>query len=708
MLLTDSAISPEKRGPIGFQIGLSTFGILALELALIRWTSSQIRVFAYFNNLVLICSFLGMGLGVALGARHRGLVHCTLPALFVLSIPLAFSQSLHFMHMPFPDQTVALWGGEAFSGAMVQYISNLLVFILLFSLVIIVFLFAGSPVGFLFSKLPILRAYSCDLFGSLLGIVVFVMATFLNAGPPVWLCIGCLPFVWLSRKPLSLLAFAGILVLAWCSVDGAVYSSYNRIDVRACRSGLRLDVNRDFHQFIYDFSDRTMTNGTVSTEALKRLGFLRDVYDLPFQVNNARHSALIVGAGTGNDVQAALRNDYRQVYSVDIDGKIIELGKRLHPEKPYEDPRVITVVNDARAFFEQYHGKPFDVICYGLLDSHAMFSSMSSLRLDNYVYSEEGIRSAWRHVSERGHLSISFSVYAGQWIADRLYWTIAKATGTPPIAIYHGMNFGATYLVAPDMNHLRDDRLAKYPRIYPSSGETSVRTVSDDWPFLYVRPGLFPWGYVTVLATLLIIAFVSTPLAFGRKTITSDFDSVLFFMGAGFLLIETRGVTSLSLLFGSTWIVNSAIFTGILAMILLANLLVERFRLKRPLPWFFLLLLCIVPLWASDNAILNHYPLLIRGLLGGFINALPIGVAGIIVSILLSRSANPTASLGSNLLGSVLGGCLEYLSMLLGLKALALLASLFYLLASFFLSRRSGQYYNKAALMPSMPADRPI
>jgi hypothetical protein len=113
----------ENRGPIALQIGLSTFGILALELALIRWTSGQIRVFAYFKNLVLISSFLGMGLGVALGRKYRRLIHYTLPALFLLSIPLAFSQSLHLMHLPFPDQTFHLWRLEYLSMCLGQGLS---------------------------------------------------------------------------------------------------------------------------------------------------------------------------------------------------------------------------------------------------------------------------------------------------------------------------------------------------------------------------------------------------------------------------------------------------------------------------------------------------------------------------------------------------------------------------------------------------------
>ncbi len=681
----------ERRGPIEIQIALATFGILALELAIIRWTSSQIRIFAYFNNLVLIGAFMGMGLGVALGRRFGGLMHWTLPALLLLSIPLAFSEHLGLIHMAFPDKGVFLWGGERLQGDAVQYLCNVVLFIFLFELIVIVFLMAGAAVGCLFAKLPPLRAYSFDLAGSLFGIIGFTVATLFNASPPIWLLIGGLPFVWLSRKPLSLVCLAATILLGWYSINEAVYSPYNRIDIQTGDRSYVLEVNRDFHQYMHDLSDRALTDTTRPAEKLQEGLFLRDVYDLPFQMNTHRGQALIVGSGTGNDVQAALRNGYRKVFSVDIDGEIIALGKRLHPEKPYSDSRVVPVVNDARAFFEQYQGEPFDNICYGLLDSHAMFSSMSSLRLDNYVYTEEGIRAAWEHLSSGGHLSISFSIFAGKWISDRLFWTITKATGKKPVAVYHGMHHGATYMVAPNMGNLIHTRLKGYPRLIPERTIKAVRTTTDDWPFLYIRPGHMPWGYVIVLGAILIIAAVTTPLAFGRKALTSDFDPVLFFMGAAFLLIETRGVTSLSLVFGSTWIVNSAIFAGILTTVLGANLCVARFRFQNALPWFFGLFMALSLLWGFDTAMLNQFSMLSRGFIGGIVNALPIGFAGIIVSISLARSANPTASLGSNLLGSVVGGCLEYFSMYIGLQALVLLAAVLYLAALYFLIKTRRQ-----------------
>ena len=94
------------------QIGITTFAILALELALIRWISGQVRILAYFNNLILIACFLGMGLGVVVGRRHAGLVHLALPALAAICVPFAFAGELGLMHLPFPDPAVHLCGAE--------------------------------------------------------------------------------------------------------------------------------------------------------------------------------------------------------------------------------------------------------------------------------------------------------------------------------------------------------------------------------------------------------------------------------------------------------------------------------------------------------------------------------------------------------------------------------------------------------------------
>jgi SAM-dependent methyltransferase len=436
-----------------------------------------------------------------------------------------------------------------------------------------------------------------------------------------------------------------------------------------------------------DLSDRRMA---AETQLHDTLTAVRDLYDLPFTLNGRRGSALVVGAGTGNDVQAALRNGYTQVTSVDIDGRIMAIGREQHPEQPYARPGVRTVVDDARAYFQRHAAEKYDVVCYGLLDSHAMSSAMSTLRLDNYVYTEEGIRAAWQHVGPGGHLSLAISCNAGRWFFERLYWTVTKATGSEPLAFYSPLHFTTVTFVVPRpdarFNGVEVDRRTL---IRPLGTIEHTLTPSDDWPFLYIRPGVFPLGYLIVLAFILIAALVTVPIAFGLTRGRGGLmDWPLFFMGAAFLLIETRGVTSMSLLFGSTWMVNAAIFGGILTMVLLANLTVQRWRWSTPEPHFWLLFGAVALLYFFPIGWLQTLSLPVRGILAGLITGLPVGFAGLIVPMLLARSAQPTAALGSNLLGAVLGGCLEYYSMLGGLRSTALLALVFYLLAFLILRNR--------------------
>lgn len=679
---------PGPGGP-GLRLALATFGLLALELTVIRWMSGQIRIFAYFNNLVLIGGFLGMGLGVAMGKRRPQLYHWLFPVLLVFSAVVGTSAWTGLGALVFPDVSIHLWGAEG-AVAWGTFALNMAVVLLLFWGVVAIFYFAGVAVGHFFAQGETLASYSYDLLGSLAGVLGFAAVTATGVGPPVWFAVSLLPLLLLSRRTVSLVAAAGVVGFAAISTGGARYSPYNRIEVAPLETGdLLLMVNRDFHQYVWDLSDERIAAETDTADA-NRFRYFRDVYDIPYVLSDARGSALIVGAGTGNDAQAALRNGYDRVVSVDIDGTILELGRRLHPEGPYEDARVSRVVNDGRAFLEQYDGPPFDVVSFGLVDSHAMFSSMSSLRLENYLYTAEGLEAAWEQLSDRGHLAVSFSIYAGEWISDRMYWTLARATGRLPVMIHHGMNVARTYIVAREDAPVDYARVDPYPRLVTRTEGDQVATTSDDWPFLYLKPDQTPWGYLLLLVAVVATAAVAVTRVFGAATLRSGFDAPLFFMGGAFLLLETRGVTVLSLLFGSTWTVNVAVFSGILATALGANLWVLRTRPERVAPWFIPLVASLVLLWMVPVGTLNEFGLLTRGVLGGLLIGLPVGFAGIVVSMLLDRSDNPTASLGSNLLGAVLGGCLEYLSMWTGLQALVGLAMLLYLTAGYFLLRGSG------------------
>jgi SAM-dependent methyltransferase len=671
-------------GPSGpaVELALTTFAILVLELALIRWLGTQIRIAAYFANLVLVATFLGMGLGVGLGRKHPGLSRWGIPALAIVSIVLAASRPLGLMHLTFPDPAIALWD-RAPTATWAQFVGSALVVTACFWCVAAIFMLLGTRVGHLFDQLPPLRAYAVDLGGSLLGVLAMALAAALWATPPVWIALGVLPLVWIHRDALTVVAAGIAIAAAAISIDGARFSPYNRIDLTQAveldpdspppaSTEWLLQANRDYHQRMLDL--RPLAGYRPQRD------FVRIVYELPFRVGTGPHaSALVVGAGTGNDVAAALRLGYREVVSIDIDPAILAIGADLHPEHPYSDPRVTRVNDDARA----YLGRPkdsrqFDVVCYGLLDSHAMFSSMSSLRLDNFVYTHEGLRDAWAHVADNGVLSVSFSV-ASEWMYLRLLALVRNATGVDPIVVQHGYDYGVTFLAGKTLT------LAHVRTMYPEAkkGEAdrpSIRMPTDDWPFLYLRPGTVPWTYIAVFLLIAVTGAIALRGVFGESLFSRGrFDPQMFLLGAAFLLLETRAVTQLSLLFGSTWVVNTSVFAGVLVMVLAANQLAGRLSTYRMRAWYGLLALSLIGLWLLPTRALIELPLVGRGVLGGLAFAIPVFFAGVIFSSELKRRQDAAAALGSNLCGAVVGGLLENLSMVVGLKAIALLALAIYL-----------------------------
>ncbi|MEM7541434.1 MAG: class I SAM-dependent methyltransferase [Pseudomonadota bacterium] len=664
------------------RIFIVTFSILALELAFIRWAGGQVQIFAYFGNLILIVAFLGLGLGVGFGRGGKSKLSGAYPCLTVVCLIFGFSEHLGIANLRFPDPSVSLWGSEVAVGAG-STTFNLLVFIALVASIAVIFTLLGSELGAQFarSKEKSVDAYLADLAGSLAGTICFTGLTLLSLSPPAWFILGLLPLLLLQPRFLNFILVAIALLACHASTGGAIYSPYNRIEISGISNNSRvITVNRDFHQYIHDLSD-------ASIAAAPTLSKARTIYDLPFAIATNKGSAVVVGAGTGNDAQAALRNGFSKVTAVDIDPFILEIGHELHPEGPYKSPKVVTVAEDARAFFKQYQGPKFDAVVYGLLDSHAMVSSLSTIRLDNFVYTKEAISEAWQHVKPSGHLAVGFSVFAGDFIAERIYRILHDATGVEPVAFFHAYNFGATFVIS------RENREAIAGRLSSLAGKTPIkflelsevserqRVPSDDWPYLYVRPGAFPWLYVLVLGIIVLSAVFIIPRAYGASKTDRSFNFPMFFMGAAFLLLETRGITALSLLYGSTWIVNALVFIGILTMALAATFLVRRGHTYHPKTLFILLFVATLALWQFDLNLLNALPLEIRGVVGGLIHAIPIFFAGLLFPVLLARSVDPAAALGSNLLGAVFGGCLEYLSMVIGLSALVGIASVFYLLA---------------------------
>ena len=158
--------------------------------------------------------------------------------------------------------------------------------------------------------------------------------------------------------------------------------------------GYYLEVNNTGYMGLLDLNDKhEATASAILVEnrfALpSELPFLNQ-YILPYRFKPAPDNVLIIGAGAGNDANGAIRGGAKSIDAVEIDPLIIRLGKQYHPNQPYQNPAVNTVVADGRAFMERTQIR-YDLIVMGLADSHTLSSNLTNLRLDHYLYTWESL-----------------------------------------------------------------------------------------------------------------------------------------------------------------------------------------------------------------------------------------------------------------------------------------------------------------------------
>ena len=201
-----------------------------------------------------------------------------------------------------------------------------------------------------------------------------------------------------------------------------------------------------------------------------------------------------------------------------------------------------------------------------------------------------------------------------------------------------------------------------------ASDAIEVDVSTDDWPFLYMPTRTYPRTYVFVVAAML-----GASLLMIRQFLPgsgSGFSLPCFFLGAGFMLVETKSITELALVFGSTWVVVSAVITAVLLMGFAANWLVSRIDQPRAAVVYSLLLVSLVACWQLSGLDLSGLPPAASRVLLTIFLTLPLFFAGMAFSIELKTSATVPAALSANLIGSMLGGLLEYNSMYFGFESL--------------------------------------
>ena len=378
---------------------------------------------------------------------------------------------------------------------------------------------------------------------------------------------------------------------------------------------------------------------------------------MPYSIGRRYDDVLVVGAGTGNDVAAALRHGARHVDAVEIDPAIAQLGRIAHPEAPYRDPRVRVIVDDARSYFNKTRRK-YDLIVFGLLDSHRLFSGMSSVRLDSFVYTVESFREAGSLLNSNGLLCVQHGL-GSDYMPQRLYLMLAVASKMWPLRIGHDAT--PTFFAGPGLLEYKDRP--------PPVKVPMVALATDDWPFFYMEGPQMPPEYRTALEAMLLLALLSLLVCSEGQMRGLDRHSFhFFFLGAAFLLIETVSVTRFALLFGSTWIVNSIVFAAILLVVLLANLCTIRVAWIHTAALYLLLAGAIFVNFQFPLHRLLSAPLGLRLLAAAVLMGAPIFFAALIFARSFKETTTPELAFASNLLGAVVGGLTEYSSLVIGFR----------------------------------------
>jgi spermidine synthase len=654
--------------------------ILFFELAFIRYTAGKVRVFGFYLNFVLIAAFLGMGVGLLRAEAAQRVKWLAVPTSLLLIGAVTYLATTHIV-VP-TTTTEFLWAVFLDGGAGRRAIPLLWAVVALFGLLALFFVPLGALMGAEFRKLRALRAYSVDIVGSLVGILAFAALSVARQPPVVWFAFGFGLWVLVSlddrrfAAALGLAAIAVTMLASWHGRFPEYWSPYYRIGVEPGRLGPNVLVNGALHQVMLDQQPAFLA--TSPTARMVRTG-----YERPYAFAARVDTVLVVGAGTGNDLATLIRLGAKYIDAVEIDPVIVDLGRAGHPQRPYDDPRVHPHVQDARAFLRRATQR-YDVIVFGTLDSQTLLSGMSSVRLDNYVYTVESFRSARERLKPDGTL-IVYHMSAIPHIAAKIYQMLAEVFGSPPRAI------GAHYLL---FNHT-------FVAGYGASGAPApdpklrlterLRRPHDDWPYLYLQRASLPAHYSVALVMVLLIAVGMVGVAGGRRALTGGADGAMFLMGVGFLLVETKSVTEMSLLFGSTWKVNLLVFSSILSMVLVANLAVLRSRPLRTSWLFGGLLASLVGAYVVPASRLLWFGPAGQWVLGSLMVALPVLFASLIFSTLLRQRRDSTRALAYNLLGAVVGGLLEYSSMIGGIKLLYVIAAGAYIGAALFVRREAGR-----------------
>ena len=651
---------------------VASFLVLFLETAIIRWMPAYIRLLAYFSNFILLASFLGIGIGCLLASRRRPLI------LWFPLVQLAAIVAVDRLRLEVALPSTSTIYFSSGTAEPVVPVESTLLLPLLFTAVAALFAVVAHRMGVELARHPPLRAYVINLVGSLAGVAGFAIVSWMQLPPAVWFGVAAaaaLPFVIEARRPIAIVnvaLLAAALLVVYRMQGDSLWSPYYRITVFQDRDDTVVEVNHIFHQ---------------SMAPVDRKEYF---YQWPYAVfGDTFDNVLILGAGSGTDVAAALKHGAKHVDAVDIDPVILRLGAERHPDRPYSDPRV-TIVNDDARHFLRTTTRRYDLIVFALIDSLTVQSSFSGVRLESYMFTRESFDAVRDHLTPNGVMAL-YNYFRERWLVDRLANTAADAFGRDPLAHVHQERaYLAVMLAGPRAAALAvppappRDVLAYGQPHAPSPAtrlvrDASVPVATDDWPFLYMRAPALPRHYAAALAVVLALSAAAVWAA--RDPAAGRWSWHFFFLGAGFMLLETKSIVQFALLWGSTWSSASLAIASVLAMALASAIVASRVEIRRRWIVAAALLALVAVNYAVPVGRVTFESRALESLFYGALVFSPVFCAGLLFSSSFKESSSTANDFGANLLGAMVGGVGEYLSLLAGYRFLLILVAACYVAA---------------------------
>jgi hypothetical protein len=640
------------------RLAFSSFLMLFVELALIRWITANNVFVTKATNFVLLASFLGIGIGFLNARSKRDYLRWT---------PVALLALVGFV-LAFPVILVSLSGSTPYRGlnnmaALPQPVSLGAVYLLTTA----VMAGLGQGVARIFTTFRPLNAYRLDIVGSIAGIAVFSGLAFLNQPPATWGIIACIGLlVLLAPKVRWWQAGAVVAVITLLCIESFVpnqlWSPYNKLSIFSV-SGQNPALNVWANNIPYQ-----------AARALPVLHRQKPFYFYPYaHVTKADlRSVLIIGAGTGNDTTVALSEGAQHVDAVDIDPQLLHLGKELNPSKPFDNPRVTLHVGDGREYLQDSH-KKYTLILFALPDSLSALSGQSAVRLESFLLTEQSVKTVKSRLAPGGTFAM-YNYYA-PFLVNRYATTVAQAFGRTPCED-----------VGPPLGGRRLSVLTAHlggtvPHCTSFWGRTKVTPASDDHPFPYLRTSTIPGSYRWMILFVLLGSLLLLGVGGGRAVRGMHRYTDLAFMGAAFMLLETKNIVQFALLFGTTWFVNALVSAGILVAVYLAIEVARHVRLPHPLVLYAALLVTLAVAWLVPADAPLSLPIVLRFLAGSALAFAPVFVANLIFAQRFAGTELPVTAFAANLLGAIVGGVLEYFALITGYRFLLIVVAAAYILA---------------------------